>query len=144
MKLTTAGLCHWYRNLRESAPSNSVTVLFVSVVVSMEISRRSYFQSDQPTFLYIWEINGYVHKTLLAQLFLTQNRVRKVTVNKSLDDSSSSKTGARQHCIDCTFPLSLTFSDRFYILFRPTPCISHVFGVFWAQVIFSLRKNKLK
>lgn len=34
---------------RESALSNSVIVLFVSIVVSMEISRRNYFQSKQYT-----------------------------------------------------------------------------------------------
>lgn len=84
------------------------------------------------------------HKTLLAQLFLKQNRVRKVTVNKSLDDSSSSKTGAKQHCIDCMFLLSLTSSNKFYFLFRPIPRISYMPGIRQRQVIFSLRKNKLK
>ena len=37
---------------REFAPSNSVILLFVSVVVCMELNRRHYFQSNLRKYIY--------------------------------------------------------------------------------------------
>ena len=44
----------------EYALSNSVIVLFVSIVVSMEINRRHYFWSGLRTYIFCTSIEGWI------------------------------------------------------------------------------------